>query len=299
MKKSIYLIGTILLGAFSLALLAYLGFSIFGKANAARVFYTEPSLRPDINPDAVWDDSLGLYVLKEKELSEEELEQIMEQPYVPSAEEKWLEAHRNSDDPIDKAILLSLELLKDDSLAQPNPALSAIAPSDYEAITIAMKTIPITSLPELYRSICEEPAYRDQKLTAMEMLLNIELGWGLFDPYARGLWRADFAELKANIPSGAVTKAEVEKYGLLLLPNIVKRAESGLISDSELKCFTESLGSHNKAAVKSFDASAFSSADSVKAWAKNNKEIVSAIEKLIKAEYDWASGGGLMAGGPY
>ena len=265
-----------------LVLIAALSFNIVHMVQAKKsVPFDEPEVRPDIRADATWDGELGLYVSSEIVKNEEGeyviAPEILDAEERPDYEAEWLATHTDSEDPVDKAILYSLDLIAKEPV---NPLSSAIVPQLSDAIVTAAKTIPVEKLPELWEKCCEEPAYRAQKLTAMEVFTGLSFKLGLYDPWAQEQWFIRFSNLVKKLPLGEITKKDADTYSNLLLPLLADKFEAGTISEDELVILEELVKGINTA----FDLDETSDIGN---WLKVNASWTEALRSLPGTEFSW------------
>lgn len=271
-----------------------LSISLFSAITSAqnKEHYPEPDVRPNIREDAVWDSELGMYVsgdyIKKADGTYELKSDIFVSDKATSPEEEWLISHSNSKNEIDMAIMYSLEL----SSKEPPTLLSAISPRSSDAILTAMSTLSVSSYPEVWERVCLEPAYRAQKIVALEMFLDVSFDdLGLYDSWAQHEWYNSFNklknELKDNVSRKQITDKEVEQYGNLLLPLLMQKAKDKTILETELnvlegliKNISAQLNTdHNTPSIKT-------SKDAVD-WFDEHMQLVDAIDKIIESNYEW------------
>ena len=202
-----------------------------------------------------------------------------------SPEAQWVEAHRDSDDPIDRAILASVTA----AAQEPASLHSALDPRTSDPIRTAMQTLPVSAYPALWERACREPAYRPQKLTALEGFLAVPLNdLGLYDALAQRLWYERFTALKNDLPHGEMTAEDPARYGNLLLPLLADRLRGGFLTDAEegiFRALVQGLGDNGyipaEATAPVPDRAALLD------WTDRNAPLLDAIRAIIEAEYEW------------
>lgn len=282
-----------------LVCIAFLGASLAVTISAAqkgKENYPEPVERPDIRADAYWDSELGMYVSGDYRknadgsyvLNRDNADRLSD-AVTESPEQKWLKEHEGSENEIDRAILASVAR----AMNEPPTLLSSFSPRDSDAIRASMSGLSVSSYPELWERICTEPAYRAQKIVAMENFLNISFDdLGLYDAVAQKQWYDSFMELKAELATktSAVTAQEAEKYGNLLLPMLARKADTATLSDEEqavLASLTDGI------AGKGFSASDFQGVlhaeNGVSVEAIGSTELIAVIDEILSQNWEWIS----------
>lgn len=255
----------------------------------------EPETRPEgLRADAYWDSELGMYISGDFEKNAEGVYELKkEYLYSNMSEdvgridpnERWLTTEYNDQNPIDRAIMLSVELGKEE---QPNMFLSAVSPQSSEAIIKAMKTIPIEYYPELWERCCTEVAFRAQKLTAMEQFLGISLHVGLYDLWAQdNIWKNEFLTRKNNLPENELTEAAFETYGNLLLPTLREKLENETLSFAEWDLLKGMISKLNN--QFGFSEETPASEQEAKKWMENHNNLIDAIRIIIDSNYSWVN----------
>lgn len=267
--------------------------SITKDTGTGKETFPEPEVRPaQLREDAYWDAELGMYISGDF-IKNENGEYKLKTEAVINGDTTdynaiWLSQSCNLEDPIDQAILLSIEM---NNKEQEQPSyFSSITPQQSTAILQAMKTIPIECYPELWRRCCEEIAFRAQKLTAMEQFLGISLNYGLYDLWAQDhLWAKDFVALKNNVPDHAFTQEDREKYGNLLLPSLRERLFSGSLTEEEWILLRELI--EQASSQFEFRKGDLSTEKNAKEWMEDHKSLINAIQDIIESDYCWVNAG--------
>ena len=278
MKKHIrnifLLIGSVVL---NLVLCLTLMFSVMDIVSASQIYYPEPDVRPNVPADAVWDAELGMYVRVENNTTGDGALGADE----PSPEDRWLTEHQNSTDEIDQAIMRSIALSQN---SNSNKFLSSVSPRDSVAIQESMSGLSAECYPELWRQACEEPAFRAQKLIALEMFLGISFDdLGLYDATAQKIWYESFLNRRAQLQTVmTVSESDVSKYGNLLLPMFSDKAEKGTLSNDEKAVFLSSFASGNEAV--SLDLSM-----DVMRVVREQEDKIQAINQILNETYEWVA----------
>ena len=249
----------------------------------------EPKVRPDVPADAVWDSELGMYISGDYVKDENgnyvlDMEKFTQSDpdviYDPEGE--WYNKHKNSDDPIDQAILKSL------ASDEEGPPLfrSAISPYDYEETVSIMGSLDFKLLPELWKRTCTEPAYRPQKLLAMELLLGEKWEFGLFDHTAQKLWYEHFTTMQKEILN-TKDPEKLTQYGILSLPVLAAEYQDGekaavdsiqrIVNKNEVK---------SKKDIMLNDTTALD-ATNLDTWLMKNDEKISTLKELLNCSYEW------------
>lgn len=284
---------TILCGFLICAILVVtLSCQLFPVAHALeKIFYPEPDVRPNITENATWDSELGMYVsnyYKKNASGKYELNtDVFFNDKDISSEEQWLLNHADSKDEIDMAIIYSVEL----AMKEPPTIFSAISPRNSDAILTAMGTLPVSSYPEVWKRLCAEPAYRAQKIVALENFLCICFAdLGLYDPWAQREWYNSLIELKKDLINSSfdiVSETEIEKYGYLLLPILMEKTQSNKLSEGELKLFAK-LIHENEKWVRMNNVSNIGSLEDVIKWFDiDGKDIMDSVVEILNNDYTW------------
>lgn len=283
----------------SLAVLILLSTMLFSTAASSQEketpYYPEPSVRPDIRDDAVWDTELGMYISGDyvkddsgKYVLDIEKFNKNDPTEVKSPEEEWLVSHENSKNAIDIAILKSVEL----SLNKKPSFSSTISPRDSDVLLKSINSIPATSLPELWKRACLEPAFRPLKLVALEKILDISFSdLGLYDSLAQKIWYESFIDLKTNLLSTELSAKNVADYGNLLIPKMVEKFEAGELKENELTCFASIINNIDKNEFINISpmSKPVEAKDDIRAWISQNSDFIAAINEVIKNNWDWAT----------
>ncbi len=278
-----------------IALLSASLVSVFAAQNE-KLYYPEPDVRPDIRADAYWDSELGMYVSGDYRknasgvyvLNRDNAGSLSDE-VIQSPEQKWLKEHAESENEIDRAILASVAR----AMNEPPTLLSSFSPRDSDAIRESMSCLSVSSYPELWERICTEPAYRAQKIVAMENFLNISFDdLGLYDATAQKQWYDSFMALKTELASkdSAVTVQDAEKYGNLLLPMLARKADTATLSDAEqavLASLTDGIA--EKGFVASASQGALHSENDISVWASDGAELIAVIDEILSQNWEWVS----------
>ncbi|MBQ7223256.1 MAG: hypothetical protein IJS38_01645 [Erysipelotrichaceae bacterium] len=289
-KKVKYIIGSLIFLAISALLVIQLALSVtaFG-----RKFYPEPEERPNIRKDAVWDSSIGMYVIpelltnKKGEYNTELIENDNE--YIDDYEDNETETASKTENSIDRAIISAVKCLR--SSMQNDPMLmlySGIDARDVPEIVSAMQQIELKDYSELWRRICIEPDYRVQKIVALEKFIGISLRWGLFDQWAQEKWIEEFNELRYEvrlIDINKLTVTDAEKYGALILPAMKDKADNLALSETDVSLInfcTEKIESWLYPGKK---PSKLMTDKDVSEWFMNNKEIIVTLKSILENDY--------------
>lgn len=284
---------TILIGILiSTILVVTLSFQIFPMVHALeKNFYPEPDVRPNITENATWDSELGMYVSNDYKKNSSGNYELNADIFINdkdiSIEEQWLLNHADSKDEIDMAIIYSVE----SAMKEAPTIFSAISPRNSDSILTAMSTLPVSSYPEVWKRLCTEPAYRSQKIVALENFLCLSFAdLGLYDPWAQREWYNTFNELKKDLINSSfdiVSQAEIEKYGYLLLPILMEKTKSDKLSESELKLFTE-LVHENEEWVRMKNVSSIGSLEDIIKWYDmGGKDIMDSVIQILNNDYVW------------
>ena len=284
-KKSLYI-----LGIFScLLIIGVLFSSLHAQAtNTKKDLIPEPSVRPNVPQNAIWDSELGLYISGS-------FEKNSEGEYVPiikeydfnidsTTEEKWLEEKSKSKDPIDLAIIRGMDACKNDAELDDMRVLSCIPQRVFDLLGQEMFKIPEEDIFTLWERICTEPEYRFNKIVGLEAWLKISAEVCPTAEWSQKVWYDDFLALKNNIPD-MISKSNLEKYGLLLLPEISKKAQQKMFSLSDEKLildFIETLPFANDSSLKGN-----SSKDDIRNWLLAHEKLVNSIQKIIENDFSW------------
>lgn len=254
--------------------------------SASGIRYAEPENRPDIPESAVWDEELGMYVsddLVKNDSGEYEINWdkfTTDMKYgtyaggeVLSADDYWYENHKDSQEPVDRVILESIELL---GKMPANTGTSSFPedPFNNTVITSSMKKLDYTSIPELWKRICTEPGCRIQKIVGLELLLSIRIQNNLCNNDNREGWYHQFLELKKEVSSASLDALTVENYGYLAVPVLVDRYENGKSSEAEAAL----LAAVNEVTPAVGDA---------KKWLSENRDFITAVRNVLTTDYAW------------
>jgi hypothetical protein len=285
-SKAFYLCAILLCMIITIALTG----NLLSTMTSAQVnqYYPEPSIRPQIREDAVWDTALGMYIsgdyIKGTDGKYQLNPDIFFSGKIVSPEEQWLLSHSSSNNEIDMAIIYSIELI---SKEEPN-IYSAISPRSSGSIITAMKNLSVSSYPEIWERVCLEPAYRAQKIIALEMFLNISFDdLGLYDSWAQRVWYESFNELKNNISNSQITAKEAKQYGNLLLPMLSQKAHNATIVEAELNIFKELISDLSTQFNYNLGNLSIESSKDALEWTSEHTIVVDAIEKIIESNYEW------------
>lgn len=284
-KQGFYFIGVFLLLVMILIPIA---------ASAQKVFYPEPKIRPDIPETAIWDSSLGMYIsddyIKDSHggyvLNEEKMN-AFDPENVFSPEEAWLSTHYDSSDPIDMAIFRSVELI----MQEPPTLLSSIDARDSVSIRKAIEKLDYSLLPKLWERTCEEPAFRAQKLVAMENLLSLQIDVGLYDKNAQKQWFDTFNFLRKELLNNttSIDGNSFRKYGVLILPILVDDYQRNSTGQNILHQIIPKIAG-NTIYGEDFDDTSLTEADTKKKvdqWLLDNYATIKAISSVLYSDYLW------------
>lgn len=254
--------------------------------------YPEPRVRPDISEDAVWDSELGMYIsgdyVKNAEGKYELNPDVFISDKEESPEEKWLNSHADSQNEIDLAILYSVEL----AMEEPPSVFSAISPRSSESILTAMRTLSPSSYPEVWERICTEPAFRPQKIVALEQFLNISFdALGLYDASAQRKWFDAFNDLKSQVSTRSnepISKADAAQFGNLLLPTLMQKTRDHTLHESELEPMNALIEAINRQFYPDMEQKSFDTIKSASEWFDAHTSTIEAITQIIQSNYEWA-----------
>ena len=206
---------------------------------------------------------------------------------IESPEEKWLLSHADSKNEIDLAIMYSVEL----ALKEAPSIYSAISPRSSEAILTAMSTLSPSSYPEVWERICVEPAYRAQKIVALEQFLCVSFDeLGLYDSSAQRKWFDSFNVLKQEVFTQSfeqITKAEIAQYGNLLLPVLMQKAQDNTLCESELGILDEMIIDIDRQFYQNIEPASLNSTRAASEWFDTHSATIEAITKIIQSNYEW------------
>ena len=190
---------------------------------------------------------------------------------VLSADDYWYETHKDSQNPIDRVILESIEKLRK---RPPNTGVSSIPedPFNNTAITWSMKKLDYTSIPELWQRICTEPGCRKQKIVGFELLLSIRIENNLCNNDNCRVWYQQFLDLRKGALAAPSEELTVEKYGYLAIAVLADRYESDKSAETAL------LAALNEAFPGTADAGK---------WISENGDLITVLQKALTADYDW------------
>lgn len=257
--------------------------------------YDEPDVRPDIRDDAVWDSYLGMYVSPDLTKDENGEYAINNEVFIDLGEidfgDEWLKEHSDSDNIIDKAILLSREYCSEYYESNPLAGLySSQDPHIDECILKAMRMVPVEDYPELWRRVCEERAFRYQKMLFLEKVIGIDLKLGFADQWAQHRWYELFTELKSNIKnlSGIITEDQVDQYGTLLLPNLQNKVKNECADEKEIAVMNAIVQKLNEWASPEKGPEKIETYEDMARWFDKNANIVDSIRAIISDDYPWA-----------
>ena len=244
--------------------------------------YPEPSSRPAIEEAAVWDSELGMYINSEFTKDENGNYVLMEQydsgiSSDDSPEALWMQEHQESENAIDRAIIQSIK--------EPLPPLlglrSSLQPREIPTMVEAMKTIPVSDLPELWQRLVNEPAFRAQKILGIELMTGIIIDHGQFDPNSQRLWCQEFTERKNSIPK-EIVYSDKERYGALLLPALAEKVKQSGLNEEESRLFLEltdiPLGQKG---IVPMDSSIIES-ERIAKWITDNTDYLNALQIIIQ-----------------
>lgn len=98
--------------------------------------------------------------------------------------------------------------------------------------------------------------------------------------------------LKSELASkdSAVTAQDAEKYGNLLLPMLARKADAAVLSDAEQAVFASLVDgiAENEFVVSTSQCSSRSEND-LSDWARDNADLLSAIDKILFQNWEWVS----------
>lgn len=280
----------ILLCAFLIVALSVQFVSTIAYAQSKKQ-YQEPSVRPDIREDAVWDSDLGMYISGDYIKNTEGKYELNPDSFVcdtaESPEEKWWLLHADSKNEIDLAIKYSVELASKEA-----PTIySSISPRSSEAILTAMSALSPSCYPEVWERICIEPAYRAQKIVALEQFLGVFFDdLGLYDHLAQRKWFDSFNALRQEISDQSfeqISKADYAQYGNLLLPMLAQKAMDNTLHESELKVLGEMIENMNKQFHPSLENASITSTKAASEWFDAHLSTIEAISEIIQSNYTW------------
>ena len=244
--------------------------------------YPEPSSRPAIEDAAVWDGDLGMYINSEF-TKDEKGNYVLKELYDSSIssddspEALWMQEHQESENAIDRAIIQSIK--------EPLPPLlglrSSLQPREIPTMVEAMKTIPVSDLPELWQRLVNEPAFRAQKILGIELMTGIIIDHGQFDPNSQRLWCQEFTERKNSIPK-EIVYSDKERYGALLLPALAEKVKQSGLNEEESRLFLEltdiPLGQKG---IVPMDSSIIES-ERIAKWIMDNTDYLNALQIIIQ-----------------
>lgn len=209
-----------------------------------------------------------------------------------SPEQAWRSSHSKSTNEIDMAIWQSINTRETD------PSLllrSSISPRDYKSVMDAVRTLRVSSLPEL---CCTEPAYRPLKLVALEEMMNLPLDYGLYDSMAQKMWYDTFLERKNSIPAENISMKDVEIYGNLLLPILAEKLKSDTITKEEVSVFVKTIQEASDTGfVQTLEFEEKAEGENIleaqvskkqlSSWVSQNEELIHAINEVINSSWQW------------
>lgn len=270
MKKSRKIIVFVLLTVFLLALPGF----------AERSFYPEPNVRPDIPDSAVWDDELGMYIsddLVKNDNGEYVLNYEKYTEYnsgeIIDRTADWLRLNADTTNVLDKKIVEAANATSGESTFY-----NSYTCRDSEEITEILKTIPVQYLPDLWKSVCEEPGCRPIKLYAMELLLSIEFPYGISDKHGQKFWYDEFNELRKAVQTESVQTLDLDYCGALTLPGVVEAYQSSNSNTTEEELVTVVEKIQPQITRATFDANA---------WIEQNAELLEAVKTVLEMDYEW------------
>ena len=257
---------------------------------SSKKLYKEPAERPNIRADAIWDEELGMYVspeyIREKEQSSILMTDFDEEEYDP--ETTWLLNHKTSENEIDKAIVKSVELAQ----KQEPTILSAISPRREDPITSTMRGFSAASYSELWKRICTEPAYRPQKLVAMEFFTGIVFeDLGLYDSLAQHMWFERFNELRPEIIDkdfSSFSSGDIKKYGIFLLPVVYEKCKNQDVTEDDILIINEMISGFEDGFYKGYVSSKIETSIELEEWFDEHADLLDAVNTILKSDYGWS-----------
>ena len=195
-----------------------------------------------------------------------------------------------SENEIDKAIAQSIELAK----KQEPAILSAISPRREDAIISTMRGFSAASYPELWKRICTEPAYRPQKLVAMELFTGIVFeDLGLYDSLAQHMWFERFNELRHEIIDkdfSSFSSEDIKKYGIFLLPAIYKKCKNQDMTESDISIANELISGFEDGFYKGYVRIKTETSIDLEKWFDEHSDLLDTVNTILKSDYDWSAG---------
>ena len=144
-----------------------------------------------------------------------------------------------------------------------------------------------SDLPDLFREACTEPAYRALKLCWLEMILQTDLGYGLYDAAAQESWYSSFMALKSSLPPAEITESDYAGYGALLLPCLVSKLKEERLSENECAVLFRLQNDLSGLQIQGIVPVRVEDTEGALRWITENASVIEAVRAVAAAAPEW------------